>query len=141
LEGFGLLADQQYAVDAKARRLGLRDALNRCRRGCLQSLVNGALVLFAQGTLALLLTLLLDEGLWSAGELSVSPERSTQQHTSQHGTRSRFQFLSLDIFLVCIAGADALRLQLRARNMRRAFRQNRPVSLGLCTIWISTSGV
>jgi hypothetical protein len=67
LEGLGMLPDQEHAVDAEAWGLGVGDALNRGRWGGLGALVDGALVLLSQGAFAFLLALLLDEGLWCAG--------------------------------------------------------------------------
>ncbi|MBB4223935.1 hypothetical protein GGD71_004726 [Variovorax guangxiensis] len=69
LERFGLLTNQQHAVDAETRRLGFENALDRSRRRSLGALVDGAFVLLAQGAFALLLALLLNEGLGCAWDL------------------------------------------------------------------------
>jgi hypothetical protein len=52
LEGCGLLAGQEHAVDAEARRFGLGNALRGRGRGDLWALIDRAFVLLAQGALA-----------------------------------------------------------------------------------------
>ncbi|MET3464567.1 hypothetical protein ABIC42_005334 [Variovorax sp. 1133] len=86
MERFGLLADQQHAINAKTRGLRFRNTLHRRWRRSLRALVNGAFVLLTQGTLTLLLALLLDEGLWRAWHLGLSQQRSTNEHAGQYGT-------------------------------------------------------
>jgi hypothetical protein len=98
-----MLSRQQHAVDAEARGLGLGDALRWRWWSCLWALVDGALVLLAQGAFALLLALLFDEGLRCTWNLGLSPQGASQQHAGQHGTRVCFQFLSLNIFLIGFA--------------------------------------
>jgi hypothetical protein len=67
-----LFADQQHPVDAKAWRLGFKDALDRRWWRRLRALVNSAFVLLAQRAFALLLALLFYEGLGVVGDCCAS---------------------------------------------------------------------
>ena len=85
LERLGALAHQRDAPDAKARALVVRDALDRGCRGTRQALVDAALVLLAQGALALLLALFFDEGLRRGGAGLGQGEPGAAQQQGQGG--------------------------------------------------------